>query len=405
MKRATIVLLVASILSEQTRKTSLLPDQQLNAITREASGSLAKDTIIALGRFHRVNASPGFHEAAEYIAAKAREYGLEHVQLESFPADGKTTYNPFRSYLGWEPISGVLAEISPHAAVIADYSKMRTALADYSNAANVTADLIDAGPGTSPKNYEGKDVKGKIVLAGGGGGTPHPQAGWVRGAAGGPPLQPHHVTRWGGGFSDLGRRGHLSPYNEKNTFAFMISLRRAREFQSRLARSENIRLKAMVDARMKPSNFEVVTGVIRGSDPDAGEIVFSCHLCHQKPGANDNASGAAAILEDARLLARLIADGKLPRPRRTIRFMWPPEIAGTMCYLARHADEIPKMRAAIHMDMVGGDPKITRAILHLTRTPASLPSFVNDVAAVFGEYVLDGARRAAMEGDFSDANI
>jgi len=30
---------------------------------------------------------------------------------------------------------------------------------------------------------------------------------------------------------------------------------------------------------------------------------------------------------------------------------------------------------------------------------------VNDVAAVFGEYVLNGARRAAMEGDFSDANI
>jgi len=133
--------------------------------------------------------------------------------------------------------------------------------------------------------------------------------------------------------------------------------------------------------------------------------VFSCHLCHQKPGANDNASGAAAILEDARLLAKLIAEGKLPRPRRTIRFMWPPEISGTMCYLARHAGEIPKMRAAIHMDMVGGDPKITKAILHLTRTPASLPSFVNDVAAVFGEYVLDGARKAAMEGDFSDGNI
>jgi aminopeptidase YwaD len=73
--------------------------------------------------------------------------------------------------------------------------------------------------------------------------------------------------------------------------------------------------------------------------------------------------------------------------------------------LARHADEIPKMRAAIHMDMVGGDPKITKSILHLTRTPTSLPSFVNDVAAVFGEYVLDGARRAAMEGNFADANI
>src|SRR6266404_4731927 len=143
MRTATVVLL-ASSLAAQSPKTSLLPDSQLHAITQEASGSLAKDTIIALGRFHRVHASPGFHEAAEYIAAKAREYGLEDVHIESFPADGKTTYNTFRSYLGWEPISGVLTEISPRGAVIADYSKMRTALADYSNAANVTADMIDA---------------------------------------------------------------------------------------------------------------------------------------------------------------------------------------------------------------------------------------------------------------------
>src|SRR5258708_14627202 len=173
MKRATIVLLVASILAAQTTKTSLLPDQQLNVITREASGSLAKDTIIALGRFHRVHASPGFHEAAEYIAAKAREYGLEDVHIESFPADGKTTYNTFRSYLGWESTSGVLTEISPRSAVIADYSKMRTALADYSNPPNVTADLIDAGPGTSAKNYAGKHVKGKILLARGDLATAH----------------------------------------------------------------------------------------------------------------------------------------------------------------------------------------------------------------------------------------
>src|SRR5262249_45182911 len=97
--------------------------------------------------------------------------------------------------------------------------------------------------------------------------------------------------------------------------------------------------------------------------------------------------------------------GKLPRPRRTIRFIWPPEIAGTMCYFARHPDLVKQMRAAIHMDMVGGDHQTTKAIFHLTRTPASLPSYVNDVAAVFGEYVIEGSRRAAMNGDFSAAMI
>ena len=130
MRPALAALALCLTAVAQTPKTTLLPDAQLNAITAEASGGLAKDTIVALGRFHRVHASPGFHEAAEYIAAKAREYGLEDVHIETFPADGKTTYNSFRSYLGWEATSGVLTEAAPGARVVADYSKLPVALAD-----------------------------------------------------------------------------------------------------------------------------------------------------------------------------------------------------------------------------------------------------------------------------------
>src|SRR5438876_6750811 len=126
-----VILMVNSIALAQ--KTSLLPDSQLKEIVREASGSLAKDSVIALGRFHRVHASPGFHEATIFIAEKAREFGLQDVKIESFPADGSTTYNSFRSYLGWEAEAGLLTEESPRQEVIADYSKLRVALADYSN--------------------------------------------------------------------------------------------------------------------------------------------------------------------------------------------------------------------------------------------------------------------------------
>lgn len=405
--RSTVSLALMVLLAKAAEhpKTSLLPDVQLTRITSEASGILAKDTVIALGRWHRVHASPGFHEAAEYMAGKAREYGLEDAHVELFPADGKTTYNAFRSYYGWEAKSGTLTEIAPKPAVLADFSKMPVALADYSNDADVTATLIDVGAGTAAGDYANKDVKGRMVLAGGNVATAHHEAVEQRGAAGVLSYQPNQTTGWSGDLTDLVRWGHLSPYNSANTFAFMISLRQARELQARLAKGDEIRLKAAVEARVKPANFEVVTAIIPGTDANAGEIVYSSHLCHQKPGANDDASGAAVILEDARLLNKLIRDRKLPRPQRTIRFIWAPEDAGTMCYLARHADEIPKMRAAIHMDMVGGDPQTTKAILHLTRTPASLPSYVNDVAAVFGEYVIDGARRTAMDGDFTDGNV
>ncbi len=384
------------------QKTSLLSDSQLSAIVTEASGTMAKENIAALGKFHRVQASAGFHQAASYVAMKAREYGLQEVKIDSFPADGVTTYHTFRSYYGWEAESAILSEVTPRREVIAEYPKLRVALADYSNAANVTAELIDVGAGTTEQDYANKNIQGKIVLAGGGVAAVHRQAVERHGAAGILSYQQNQTTGWSGDYVDNVRWGHLSPYNLQNKFAFMISLRKAREYQSRLQRGEKIRLQAVVKARVQPGYFEVVSAIIPGTDPDAGEIVFTCHLCHQLPGANDNASGAATILEDARLLAKLIQEGKLPRPRRTIRFIWPPEISGTMCYFARYPEIVKRMIAAIHMDMVGGNHQLTKAIFHLTQTPASLPSFVNDVAAVFGEYVIDGSRRAAMNGDFSD---
>jgi len=306
------------------QKTSLLPDSQLNAIVSEASGSLVKENIIALSRFHRVQASPGFHEAASYVAAKAREYGLQQVKIDLFPADGVTTYNTFRSYYGWEAESGILTEGSPRREIIAEYPKLHVALADYSNDVDVTAELVDVGAGTSEKDYLDKDVKDKIVLAGGGVAAVHRQAVEKFGAAGILSYQQNQITGWSGDYVDNVRWGHLSPYNLKNTFAFMISLRQAREYQTRLQRGEKIRL-------------------------------------------HDNASGAATILEDARLLVKLIRENKLPRPRRTIRFIWPPEIAGTMCYFARYPEIVKRMHAAIHLDMVGGNHQLTKAIFHLTQ--------------------------------------
>jgi len=380
-----------------------LPDAQVASIGAEISGIRAKDTIIELGRRHRVQASSGYDKAAAYIAEKAKQYGLEQVQIERFPADGKKTYYTLKSSIGWDADSGKLWELSPDHRVLADYDEMPVALADYSQTADVTAELVDVGQGAEPADYKGFDVAGKIVLAGGPLAAVHKLACDERGAAGILSYQPNQVTGWSGDYADNVRWGHLSPYNAGNKFAFMISLRRARQLRESLSRGEQIKLHAVVKAEMRPAEYEVVTATIPGSDLAADEIVFSCHLCHQKPGANDNASGAAAILEIARTLHDLIARGELPRPRRTIKFIWPPEINGTLAYFAQHPDEIKHMIAAVHLDMVGGDYRITKSVLHITHTPASLPSCVNTVADIFADYAISGSLRAAMDGDFRAA--
>ena len=97
------------------------------------------------------------------------------------------------------------------------------------------------------------------------------------------------------------------------------------------------------------------------------------------------------MLARARVLAHLIASGALPRPKRTLRFIWGPEVEGTMAFLASHPEIRQRARANIHMDMVGGDFFKNKSVFHVTATPWSLPSFVTDVGATF----LDAIRAAA----------
>src|SRR5215472_13392689 len=197
----------------------------------------------------------------------------------------------------------------------------------------------------------------------------------------------------------------------------MVSLKTARGLRERLANGEKITLHAVVKAGQHPGNYEVVTATIPGSDPKLKEeeIAFGCHLDHQRPGANDNASGCATILEVARTLQKLIGDGKLARPTRTIRFIFPPEIEGTMALLngwgtiEGRAPDLAKfpslngpalakhIKAAVHMDMVGGGPE-TKAVFHVTRGPMSLPSFVHDVAWAFAEWVNQESYQFAATG-------
>jgi hypothetical protein len=179
----------------------------------------------------------------------------------------------------------------------------------------------------------------------------------------------------------------------------MVSLKTARGMKERLARGEKIRLHAVVKAGQHAGNYEVVTATIPGADAKLKdeEIAFSCHLDHQRPGANDNASGCATILEVARTLQKLIAEGKLARPARTIRFIWPPEIEGTMALLNAKPEFVKKIKAVVHMDMVGGGPE-TKAVFHVTRGPMSLPSFVHDVAWAFAEFVNEQSYKFAATG-------
>jgi aminopeptidase YwaD len=380
------------------RKVPFWPGDVTTAIHSAVDGHAALETVRSLGRFHRVHGSPGFAAAAEWMKDQAKAAGLEDAAVERFPSDGETRYAHFRSYYGWDGREGVLEETAPGARVLARYPEQPVALADYSQDAEVVAELVDVGNGTSPRDYAGRDVAGKIVIASGPLPAVHRIAVEERGAAGFVSDFPNQTTAWSGDDPDLVRWGHLSPYELKNRFAFMISKRQSRELRARLASSEKITVRAFVRGRMKKATLDVVSATIPGTDPSAGEFVFTAHLCHQSAGANDNASGSAAILEVARTLSRAIQAGTIPRPKLTIRFLWTPEIAGSQAWLSRHPEIAARIAGGIHMDMVGSLLSTTHATFHLSKTAASVPHVLDDIGQAFFDEVSDASARFAERG-------
>jgi aminopeptidase YwaD len=395
----------ASAAGAQEREVPFWPDEVPAAIHAQVDGNAALETVRELGRFHRVQGTAGYAAAAEHIRRKAVEAGLADAKIEKFPADGVTKYAHFQSHQGWNPVSATLEEVSPRRRPMASFPELPVALADYSQDADVTAELVDVGRGTDARAYEGKEVRGKIVLADGPLPAVHRQACEERGAAGFLSAFPNQVTAWAGDDRDLVRWGHLDPYDLKTRFAFMVSKRQAEDLRARLSAGEKIVLHAKVRAKIVPGSYDVVVATIPGTDPSGGEVVVTAHLCHESAGANDNASGSAAILEAARALAGAIRNKTVTRPRRTIRFLWLPEITGSQAYLVRHPELVPKMVAGVHMDMVGGLLSTTHGTFHLSRTAETLPHAVNAIARAWLEHVVRASSRYAERGGDSYAGL
>ena len=361
----------------------LLPPAQGTAIASEVSGARAMQTVRVLSTNHRMRGSAGFRAAAEAIRDRLQGYGMEGVEIISLPADGTIFYGTQRSRPGWNARSAELWEGNER---IASWADQPLSLAQDSVSGRADAELVDIGAGTSEADYQGREVRGRLVLTSSQPDAVQDLAVGRYGAAGIVSWAQNQRTGWWGDDETLLRWGHLETFSEHPTFAFMVTPARARAWQARLRRGETIRLRANVDAGREPSAYLIPTAIIPGRRRDQ-EIVFSCHLDHPNPGANDNASGCAGELEVARTLSQLVRTGALPRPERTIRFLWPSEIEATIALLNARPEFQRRTLATVHLDMIGGNTEITKSVLRVRGSPPSLPSFVSDVGFTFAHWV------------------
>jgi len=386
MRVVAIVVLLAVTASPAVAASShLVPRPLFDAIAAEYSGEAAQESTRQIVQYHRIQGSPMMAEVArDVVLAKLKALSLE-ASIESFDSDGSKRYGTWISPMGWDMRSGELwvesvAGVADFAPLrLCRYSDVPMCVSTYSKGGEWSGELIDVGGGSSPKDYEGKDVAGKVVLASAYAGEVVRQAVLKRGAAGtiiypDPADRPDHpdMVRYNGLWT---RAEEL----DKTRGSFQISANDYARLRALMAKGA-VRVRGRIDATLGPGKLTLVHAYLRGSDPER-EVLITAHLDHPKWSANDNASGSGAMIEVARTIQALVAAKKLTL-RPTLHFMWVPEFFGTMAYVTSHPEaKGPRIVANVNMDMVGEDTVKTNSRFYYTRTPDSMPSFLNAVLA------------------------
>jgi hypothetical protein len=360
----------------------LLSKDLLELLASEISGEEAFEHVINLSGWPKNRTEKEYKETfyeAVYVLDKTKECGLKHTDVEYFPYDMED----------WDPISAELWIEEPVKRKLTGLDMVHLCLIQYSKTTDVTAELIDVGEGTSPKDYEGKDVAGKIVLCKGFEDPVNTEAVQKRGALGiisyrsSYPNEYPDMVSWSAYFQPMIQG------SGKYTFGFMISPRQGEELKQLLRLHKRVVMRAHVKSQTHPGKLDVVNTIIKGQEKPDEEIMLMAHLFeyYYKQGANDNKSGSAAIMETARVVNKLIHEKTIPPLKRSIRIFWEPEGWGTFAWLAKYPDAPSRLKAVIDMDMVGESHQKCGSVFRVMTTPDSFPHFFNDVMRHFTEYV------------------
>jgi hypothetical protein len=366
----------------------LLPRDLLMNIQNEVSGERAWDMVSKISRFHRIRGAgegSDYDRCVEWLATELRKIGLQEIQIKRYLADGFKKYFLWDSLVGWKVQEAELWLVEPEKKLISRFSDQAVSLMPYSQRREIETDVIFVGQGKSAEDYQNKDIRDKIVFAlGGGGSRVHREAVLKRGAAGivvGPSGREDRLE-----FADLIEVNRLSPTGqerEKTGFGFSLSRRQEQDLLAYFKAGNPVRMKAKVDATLFDGSMPVLEAKIIGQDIPHQEIIIMAHLDHYKPGANDNASGSAGMVEMARNILAMIDRGDIPPLRRTIRFLWVPEMHGTIAYLTDHQNLGQTGIAGLNLDMIGEDYALCLSCFNLTQAPFSVPGYINDVVVNF----------------------
>ncbi len=312
----------------------------------------------------RLSGSANGARAEAYVADKLRAYGLSDVHFEPF---AMTTWRDRRTQVT------VLDDPPRRLDVAQALGNCLTTPAE-----GITAELADVGKGSQAEFEAVKEhLPGRFALAHYGDvhRSQKMEFALQHGAAG-----LLHI-------SHLDDQVVVGTCHDKPNPAPGVAICKADgdRLAERLAAGETIRVNIRIEADCWEARPRNVVAEVPGAGRRADEVVLVCaHLdsWHLAEGAMDNGSGAVAILEAARALARVG-----PRPRRTIRFVWfmgeEHGLFGSEAYAQAHEDELDRIVAVINVDMAGEPRKF------VTHGHPEMKSFLEALVRELPGYALE----------------
>ena len=352
----------------------------------ELSGDRALESAAHMTKFYRSPGSSGYHRATDFVAQLLRDNGVERVWVERFPLDGETRLLTQTMPLAWEPLSAELRVGSANGKLLVSYEDSPSCLPWWTPSTpegGATVEVVDVGTGERSEDYERQEVRGKAVLVRSttvpdsfahavGLATQHGAVGVITDTL----LYPTSPFRTRESLPDPVQLLRM-PSVRPGLWAIAVNYHAAEHLASR-ARQGTARVWIDIQARTFKGEAQNLFGEIAGTDRADEFIHFVCHsTAGTKPGANC-ASGPALLAEVGRVISLLISEGRIPRPRRTIRFLVNVEGHGTKHYLQNHREEAESGIVSIALDSVGHDQRKSKAALLFYHSPDSVPTFIND---------------------------
>jgi hypothetical protein len=357
------------------------------AVMPRVDTGVAMDVVKFMSPRWRLAGNPAYDASIDLIAEHLRKGGFnttgsDTTRVESFENSGQ----------GWDGQRGTLALDPPSLAasselrrgtpasraesserqgpreIVLSREQDRVALCINSfstPAGGVSLPLVDVGAGTSARDYEGRDVKGAVVLGTGAIGPLFNLAVRERGAAGvvssalAPytrPAETPNVLQWGS-----------IPYDETlRAFGFKATPRAAQRLRERLAAGP-VRVHVEIATTFHRRPNRTLVAEVAGASRPGERVVLVAHV--QEPGANDNASGSGTLLAVALAIRQAVARGALPRPARTITFLWLDEIRGSERWIKDHPEQAKNVVAMMSLDMTGQDTSKTGGTFLIEKSP------------------------------------